>query len=95
MPYRVENIVRNGEIACLLQAISPFLTMFSTAIYFLASQNAVLCGNGLWYGPGLNGIGRVSLTDTNEKTPDSAEQAQIAHNYVQTNLHLQFSQKKK
>ena len=29
MPYRVENILRN----CLLQAISPFLTMFSTAIY--------------------------------------------------------------
>ena len=31
---------------CLLQAISPFLTMFSTAIYCWC-QNVVLCGNGL------------------------------------------------
>ena len=29
---------------CLLQAISPFLTMFSSS---LERQNAVLCGNGL------------------------------------------------
>ena len=29
---------------CLLQAISPFLTMFSTA---LVCQNVVLCGNGV------------------------------------------------
>ena len=34
VPYRIENIVRKGEIGCYnLQAISPFLTMFSTAIY--------------------------------------------------------------
>ena len=32
---------------CLLQAISPFLTMFSTDVYLLVRQNAVLCGNGL------------------------------------------------
>ena len=33
---------------CLLQAISPFLTMFFTAIYLsLVRQNEVLCGNGL------------------------------------------------
>ena len=31
----------------LLQAISLFLTMFSTAIISLVRQNAVLCGNGL------------------------------------------------
>ena len=31
---------------CLLQAISPFLTMFSTAVS-LVRQNAVLCCNGL------------------------------------------------
>ena len=38
MPYAVENIKKKRN--CLLQAISPFLTMFSTA------QNAALCGNG-------------------------------------------------
>ena len=32
MPYRVENIVRKGEIACYKQFF-PFLTMFSTAMY--------------------------------------------------------------
>ena len=31
---------------CLLQAISPFLTMFSTAL-FSVRQNKALCGNGL------------------------------------------------
>ena len=30
VPYRVENCVRKGEIAC---SISPFLIMFSIAIY--------------------------------------------------------------
>ena len=42
----VENIVRKHcekRKNCLLQAISPFPTIFSTAIY----QNAALCGNGL------------------------------------------------
>ena len=29
------------------QAIFPFLTMFSTAIYSLVHQNVALCGNGL------------------------------------------------
>ena len=32
VPYRVENIVRKGEITCY-KRILPFLTMFSTAIY--------------------------------------------------------------
>ena len=32
---------------CLLQAISPFLTLFSTAFWSIVRQNAVLCGNGL------------------------------------------------
>ena len=36
MPYGVENIVRKGEM-------SPFLTMFSTAVH----QNTALCGNRL------------------------------------------------
>ena len=31
---------------CMLQAISPFLTMFSTAMS-LVCQNTALCGNGL------------------------------------------------
>ena len=33
---------------CLLQAIFPFVTMFSTATH----QNAVMCGNGLKAMPG-------------------------------------------
>ena len=32
---------------CLLQAISLFLTMFSTATISLVCQNTALCGNGL------------------------------------------------
>ena len=39
--YRVENIVRKGEIACYKH---PFLTMFYIS---LERQNAALCGNGL------------------------------------------------
>ena len=42
MLYRVENIVRKGEIACYKQFF--FLTMFSTA---LVRQNVALYGNGL------------------------------------------------
>ena len=35
---------------CLLQAISLFLTMFSTAIcHSIVHQKAALCGNGLTY----------------------------------------------
>ena len=41
----IENTVRKRK-NCLLQAISPFLTLFSTAIS-LVCQNAALCGNGL------------------------------------------------
>ena len=45
MPYRVENIVRKGEIACYKQFLRssqcfPQLCIFS-------ALNAVLCGNGL------------------------------------------------
>ena len=43
--FRVENIVRNGEIACYKQFIL-FSQFFSTAIY-------LLCGNGLRYMCGL------------------------------------------
>ena len=44
--YTVENIVRKKR-NCLFQAISPFLTMFSTALYLYCVKNAVLCSNGL------------------------------------------------
>ena len=51
---------------CLLQAIAPFLTMFSTVIHCISfmRQNAVLCGNGLndiyWYETKLGIVGSVS-----------------------------------
>ena len=32
-----------------MQAISPFLTMFSTALISLAGQNVALCGNGFYH----------------------------------------------
>ena len=38
--------MRRGK-NCLLQAISPFLTMFNTTLYLLVPQNVALCGNGL------------------------------------------------
>ena len=47
MPYWLENIMKKRRY-CLLQAVSPFLTMFSAAIIIsLVPQNATLCGNGL------------------------------------------------
>ena len=58
MPYRVDNIVRKGEIACYKQFL--LFSLFSTAIYLycvkmqhcvvmgsLLRQNAALCNNGL------------------------------------------------
>ena len=45
MPYRVENNVRTGEIACDKQFL-----LFSQCFpryKFLVHQNGVLCGNGL------------------------------------------------
>ena len=46
----VENIARNGEI-CLLQAISPFLTKFSTAFYLqcIKMRQGVVMGSTLIY----------------------------------------------
>ena len=44
--YRVENIVRKGEIACYFSNFSFSLTMFSKATD-LAVQNVAMCGNGL------------------------------------------------
>ena len=45
VPYREENIVRKGEIACNKQFLL-FSQCFPTAIYLLC-QNAVFCDNGL------------------------------------------------
>ena len=52
--YRVEIIVRKGEIACYKQ-FSSFLTMFFNVVFHnvfhsyipLVRQNVVLCGSGL------------------------------------------------
>ena len=44
MPYRTENIVRKGEIACYNFSISH--NVFHCYIS-LVCQNAALCGNGL------------------------------------------------
>ena len=44
MPYSVENSEKTRN--CLLQGISPFLTMFSSYISEVR-LNAALCGNGL------------------------------------------------
>ena len=46
VPYRVENIVRKGEI-CLFQAISPFSHNIFQSYISLVRQNTALCGNGL------------------------------------------------
>ena len=46
VPYRVENIVRNGGLNYLLQASFRFLSVFYSYIS-LVRQNAALCGNGL------------------------------------------------
>ena len=45
MPYRVENIVRKGEIACSSN-FSFSHNVFHSSIS-LVCQNAALCGNGL------------------------------------------------
>ena len=44
MPYRVENIVRKGEIACYKQFL--FFSQCFPSYISLVRQNAVLCGNG-------------------------------------------------
>ena len=44
---------------CLLQAIAPFLTMFSIAIISLVHQNVALCGNGLKNCPKLKKMSSV------------------------------------
>ena len=44
MPYRIENIVRIGEIACNKQFLLSY-NVFQSYIS-LARQNAALCGNG-------------------------------------------------
>ena len=51
MPYRVENIVRKGEIVCF-----SFSHNFYSYIYLLR-QNVALCGNGL---KDISFIGRYS-----------------------------------
>ena len=44
MPYRVDNIVRKGEIACYKQFL--LFSQYFPWVYIF-SQNAALCGNGL------------------------------------------------
>ena len=46
MPYRVENIVRKGEIACYKQFLL-FSQCFLQVYISLVRQNAALCDNGL------------------------------------------------
>ena len=46
MPYRVENIVRKGEIACYKQFLL-FSQCFPQVSKSLARQNASLCGTSL------------------------------------------------
>ena len=45
MPYRVENIVRKGEIACDKQFL--LFSQCFTHLYIFSASNAALCGNGL------------------------------------------------
>ena len=52
MPYRLENNLIKGEMACYMPFLLfsqwfPFLTMVSTAIYIYVRKNAALCGNGI------------------------------------------------
>ena len=46
MLYRVENIVRKGEIACYKQ-FHLFSQCFPQQYIYLVDQNAALCGNWL------------------------------------------------
>ena len=50
MPYRKENIVRIGEIACYKQFLSISHIIFHGYIS-LVSQNVALYGNGLKQNP--------------------------------------------
>ena len=45
MSYRVENIVRKGEIACYKQFL--LFSQCFPQLYILVCQNVLLCGNGL------------------------------------------------
>ena len=45
VPYRIENIVRKGEIACYKQFLLS-LRCFHSYVS-LVRQNGALCGNGL------------------------------------------------
>ena len=47
MSYRVENIVRQGEIACHKQFLLFSQGFPTTIIYIFVRQNAALCVSGL------------------------------------------------